>query len=70
MFKTNEGGIDRTIRILLGGTLAWLGTMSGIVSGTLGTVTLIVGIVLIVTGITGFCGLYKVLGVNTCPIRE
>lgn len=69
MLKTNEGGLDRTIRILLGGTLAWLGGMSGVVSGTLGTVTLVVGIVLVITGITGFCGLYKVLGINTCPTR-
>ena len=69
MLKTNEGGLDRTVRIILGGVLAWLGTVSGAVTGTLATVTLVVGIVLIVTGITGFCGLYKVLGINTCSTR-
>jgi len=69
MFKTNEGTVDRAIRVLLGGTLAWLGTMSGAVTGTLATVTLIVGVALVITGITGFCGLYRVLGINTCPTK-
>lgn len=70
MLQVNEGGLDRTIRILLGATLAWLGYASGVVSGSLATVTLVVGIVLMITGVTGFCGLYKVLGINTCPVKE
>jgi hypothetical protein len=70
MLQVNEGGLDRTIRILFGATLAWLGYASGIITGALATVTLVVGVVLIITGVTGFCGLYTVLGINTCPMKK
>ena len=33
-------------------------------------ILLILGIVLIFTAITGFCVLYKVLGISTCPLKE
>ena len=29
-----------------------------------------IGIVMVVTGITGFCGLYKLFGWNTCPAKK
>jgi uncharacterized membrane protein len=59
----NEGKLDRTVRIVLG--LAIL-LLSVFVSGVLQIVFYIIGAVALITGIIGFCGLYKILGINTC----
>ena len=69
MLAVNEGPLDRGFRVALGAVLIWLGAMSGVVEGALGTVTIVVGAIALITGITGFCGLYKVLGINTCPTK-
>ena len=61
--KLNVGGVDKGIRIALGivllslvvlleGSIRWIG---------------LVGIVPLVTGLVGYCPLYSVLGVDTCP---
>ena len=69
MFGVNEGNLDRGVRVILGGTLAWLGFASNAVTGGLATALGIVGVVLLVTGVTGFCAMYKVFGIDTCPRR-
>jgi hypothetical protein len=62
--KTNESGADRLIRIIAGIVLFMLGW--GILKNNLlGIIFDILGIILFVTGITGFCGLYKLLGIST-----
>jgi hypothetical protein len=58
---TNEGTLDRGIRIVLG-----LALLSLTVVGPKSMLGLI-GIVPLVTGAIGFCPLYKVLGLSTCP---
>lgn len=59
--KRNVGGIDRAIRIILGlaliiaaatGTIGWWGCL---------------GVLVLASGVFSFCGLYALLGVNTCP---
>ncbi|WP_373754323.1 YgaP family membrane protein [Neisseria weixii] len=59
--KRNVGGIDRAIRIILGlaliiaaatGTIGWWGWL---------------GVLVLASGAFSFCGLYALLGVNTCP---
>jgi Inner membrane protein YgaP-like, transmembrane domain len=58
---TNEGTLDRTIRIVLGIgilSLAFVGPRTPIAY---------VGAVPLLTGIIGFCPLYKLLGISTCP---
>lgn len=67
MFKTNEGKTDRAIRIILGLTLIMLSYFVG--SGFEKSLLLIAGVVSLVTGITGFCGLYSLFGINTCPVK-
>lgn len=62
----NEGTLDRVIRVMLGAALLWLGMASAILSSPLDTASAVVGVVMLVTGITGFCGLYKLLGISTC----
>jgi hypothetical protein len=62
--KTNESGLDRVIRIVLGIALLVL-FFTHVVSGTLGTVLVIVGAVSLFTGLTGFCAIYALLKIRT-----
>jgi DUF2892 family protein len=59
---TNEGTIDRAIRVALGIALLSL-TLIGPKS-MLG----FIGLVPLATGLIGFCPLYSVLGIKTCPL--
>ncbi len=58
---TNEGILDRTIRIILGIALLSL-TLVGPQS-SLG----LIGVVPLLTGLVGFCPLYRLVGIRTCP---
>jgi hypothetical protein len=67
----NEGGIDRIVRVVVGlglGAAAWfkLGLGDGEVFGI---VAAVVALVLVVTGLAGFCPAYKLLGLRTCPTK-
>lgn len=64
--KTNVGGMDKILRVGVGiallaaaafmeGPLRWWG---------------LVGIVPLLTGLFGFCPLYTVFGLNTCPMEK
>lgn len=62
----NEGTLDRGVRVVLGAVLLWLGTVGGVLEAPLTTVAMVVGVVLLITGVTGFCGIYRLLGMSTC----
>lgn len=62
--KTNESGLDRIIRVVVGLMMAALYAF-GAVTGGLGIVLTIVGAVLVVTGAVGFCPLYALLKFQT-----
>lgn len=64
MFKTNVGGIDRALRIVLGLVLIGL-TLAGTI-GAWGWI----GVVPVLTGALSTCPLYTVLGLNTCPMKK
>ena len=60
----NEGTIDRAVRVLLGlvllalvfvGPKTWVG---------------LVGIVPLLTGLVGFCPLYRLVGIRTCSAEH
>ncbi len=64
----NEGPIDRAARILLAEiffllAFFWFGGVPQLVFYALASAMLL-------TGIFGFCGVYKLLGVNTCAVSE
>lgn len=58
------GGVDRTIRIVIGGVLLAAAILAPI--ATAWQVGLIaVAAIALITGITGFCPLWHLLGINT-----
>ncbi len=65
MFKTNEGSIDRIIRVLLGAALL---LAYFLVDGA--SKWLLVGIIPLATGLLGWCALYQILGISTCPVKK
>lgn len=66
--KSNENGIERIIRVILGivalaAAFMTLGVMDGAI---LGIVVAVVGVVLLLTGTCGFCPAYRLIGISTC----
>ncbi len=64
MSFANESGIDRIIRAVVGIVLIALAA-SSVVTGALGSIFWVVGAVLLLTGIIGFCPLYALLKIRT-----
>lgn len=65
MITRNVGNADRVIRVIAGLALAFAACKSA------GPAALIMGAaaaMAIMTGLIGWCGIYKVLGINTCKI--
>lgn len=67
--KTNMGSVDRIIRIIIAAIIGFL-YFHGTITGTLGLVLLVLAVVFLLTSFIGFCGLYTILGINTCKIKE
>ena len=66
--QQNEGTVDRVIRIVAAALLA-LAVATGLVAAPISIAAGILATLLLVTGVTGFCPLYAVLRVSTCPRR-
>jgi len=60
----NVGSVDKIIRLVIALVLAYL-YYSGVLSGTLGIVAVVVGAIALLTSLINFCPLYAVIGVNT-----
>lgn len=67
MFTRNEGGLDRTFRIVLGLLLILAGFVSG---GTWGIVLYVLALVPLLTGVIGWCPLYSLFRINTCGLNK
>ena len=62
----NENNIDRIVRLVIAAAAIALAAVVGF--GTVaGIVALVVAAVMAVTAAVGFCPLYAVFGVSTCP---
>lgn len=65
--KKNEGTVDRVVRAVLavaaiaGSAMLGFGTVGGLV-------LLAVAVIMAVTAAVGFCPLYRLIGVSTCPV--
>ncbi|MGE4244064.1 MAG: DUF2892 domain-containing protein [Ramlibacter sp.] len=63
--KTNVGTLDRVLRI---GAAIVLFVLYA--TGTLGAWSIVVGLVLLVTGLVRFCPAYRLLGIRTCGVES
>jgi len=67
--EINMGTADRIIRIIITATIAVL-YYTGIISGTLGAVLIIIAAVFLLTSIVKICPIYAVLGLKTCSYKD
>jgi hypothetical protein len=64
VMKTNESGLDRIIRVVIGVILIAL-YVAQVVTGVLGIIFIVLGAILLITGAVGFCPLYALLKIST-----
>ena len=62
--KTNEGQMDRALRVAVGMVMVGLTAAGGM--GAWGWI----GLVPLATGLAGFCPLYRIFGVSSLPRRS
>ncbi len=67
MFKRNEGTLDRIVRLALGivllpAGLFWLGALQ---LSVLGLLAVALGVIGLITGLTGVCPTYNLFGFST-----
>jgi hypothetical protein len=67
--KKNLGNLDRVLRLLFGVIVAIL-YFTNILTGIIGLVLVIAGGILFATALIGFCPLYAILGLNSCPLKK
>ncbi len=60
----NEGTVDRVLRVIVGLVL-----LSLVFVGPQ-TAWGWIGLIPLITGLVGYCPLYKLLGLNTCPLQR
>ncbi|HHL22899.1 MAG TPA: DUF2892 domain-containing protein [Aliiroseovarius sp.] len=67
MFKHNEGSLDRILRIVVGAVLliAWF-----MLPDASYRPWLLIGIIPLATGLIGWCPLYSIFGMSTCPMKK
>jgi len=68
MFKTNEGSLDRALRVIVGlALLIWFFMDQG---GGFWHYAKLIGVVPLLTGLMGTCPAYSILGISTCPMKK
>jgi hypothetical protein len=67
--QKNMGSADRIIRVILAAVVAFL-YYNKTINGTLGIVLLVLAGVFVLTSLISFCPLYKLVGLNTCPVKK
>ncbi|HAH38506.1 MAG TPA: DUF2892 domain-containing protein [Algoriphagus sp.] len=67
--KKNMGTTDRAIRLTIAAILVAL-YFSNFISGIIGIVAIVIAAIFTLTTLVGFCPLYTLVGINTCPRAE
>ncbi len=67
--KKNVGKSDKIVRLIIAIILVTL-YFTNIVTGTLGIIFLVLAGVAVATAFMNFCGLYKIVGINTCKMKK
>jgi len=62
--KANMGSADKMLRIIVAIVIGIL-YFTNVITGTLGLILLIVGVIFLLTSLVSFCPLYLPLGINT-----
>ena len=62
--RKNLGSIDRVLRVLLAVVFAVL-FFTKVVTGTLGIILLVLGVVFLLTSVVSFCPIYYTLGLSS-----
>ena len=67
MFTRNESNADRLIRAVAGIVLLWLGLgpLKAFSGSAVGIIVLVLAVIALFTAITGFCAIYRLLGLST-----
>ena len=63
--EKNEGKVDRAVRVVLGLVLLYVGAAQVVTTGIPTYIIALLGLILLVTGATGYCALYSILKLNT-----
>ena len=63
------GKTDRLLRVVAAVLLSVF-YFTGTITGLPGMILLLVGGALLATSFLGFCGLYTLLGINTCKVKK
>lgn len=63
------GSADRIIRVIIAAIVGVL-YFTGIISGTVGIVLLVLAGVFVLTSLISFCPLYAPFGISSCPMKE
>jgi len=61
------GSADRIIRLLIAAIAVFLYS-NGTLTGTWGIVAIVVAAIFALTSLVGFCPIYKIVGLSTCPL--
>ncbi|NJR13963.1 MAG: DUF2892 domain-containing protein [Phyllobacteriaceae bacterium] len=67
MFTTNEGTVDRALRVVAG--LAIL-SLFFLYPDASWRYFALIGVVPLATGLLGTCPVYSLLGISTCPVKK
>jgi uncharacterized membrane protein len=67
--KTNMGNADKIIRLIIAAIVGFL-FYNGTITGTLGIILLVAAGIFVLTSLIGFCPLYTILGIKTCPTKK
>ncbi len=67
--KRNMSNVDRIVRVVIAAVFAYL-YFSGIVSGVLGIILLVLGGVFLLTSVVAFCPLYVPFKISTYRGKE
>lgn len=62
--KRNMSNLDRIIRAIIAVLFAYL-YFGGVVTGTFGIILVVLGAILLITSVLGFCPLYVLLKIST-----
>ncbi len=70
--QANEGGADRAARVVLGIVVLVVAfvVLDAMAGAIFGIVVAVVGAIMVLTGLCGFCPAYKLVGLSTCKKKE